>query len=63
MYTERQTPKVNEDAMVGLKLVEKTAAGPAQGTLTITEREFGWAAKRTPKLGADTGVIVLRSEL
>ena len=63
VYTERQTPKVNEDAMVGLSLVEKTAAGPAQGTLTITEREFGWAAKRTPKLGADTGVIVLRSEL
>jgi hypothetical protein len=63
VYTERQTPKVNEDAMVGLKLVEKTAAGPAQGTITITEREFGWAAKRTPKLGADTGVIVLRSEL
>lgn len=63
VYTERLTPKVNEDAMAGLGLVEKTAAGPAQGTLNITERDFGWAAKRTPKLGPDTGVIVLRSEL
>ena len=63
VYTERTTPKVNEDALVGLSLVDKTASGPAQGTMNLTERDFGWAAKRTPKLGPDTGVVVLRSEL
>jgi hypothetical protein len=31
--------------------------------VTITDRAFGWAAQRTPKLAADTGVVVLRSEL
>jgi hypothetical protein len=63
VYTERTTPKVNEDALVGLDLVAKTAGGPAQGTMSLTDRDFGWAAKRTPKLGPDTGVVVLRSEL
>jgi hypothetical protein len=43
--------------------VNKTAAGPAQGTLSLTDRAFGWAAVRTPKLAPDTGVVVLRSEL
>jgi hypothetical protein len=63
VYSERTTPKVDEDALAEAKLVEKTAAGPAQGTATITDRAFGYAAKRTPKLGPDTGIVVLRSEL
>ncbi len=63
VYTERTTPKVNEDALVALDLVAKTAGGPTQGTMSLTDRDFGWAAKRTPKLGADTGIVVLRSEL
>lgn len=63
VYCERMTPKINEQALIDAKLVDKTAAGPFQGTMTITEREFGYAAKRTPKLGENTGVVVLRSEL
>ncbi|CAN5381158.1 hypothetical protein BH09MYX1_BH09MYX1_49620 [soil metagenome] len=63
VYTERTTPKGNEDALTGLSLADKTATGAAQGTITLTERDFGWAAKRTPKLGPDTGIVVLRSEL
>jgi hypothetical protein len=63
VYSERTTPKVDEQALTDAKLVEKTQAGPFQGTVTITDRAFGYAAKRTPKLGADTGVVVLRSEL
>jgi len=63
VYTARTTPKIDEDALVSAKLVDKTASGPYQGTVTITDRDFGYAAKRTPRLGADTGVVVLRSEL
>ena len=63
VYSERTTPKVDEQALVDAKLVDATKTGPYQGTVTITDRAFGYAAKRTPKLGADTGVVVLRSEL
>jgi len=63
VYSERTTPKVDEQALADQKLVDKTKAAPAQGTVTITDRAFGWAAKRTPKLGPDAGVVVLRSEL
>ncbi len=63
VYSERTTPKVDEQALMDAKLVEKTKAGPYQGTLNITDRDFGYAAKRTPKLGEDTGIVVLRSEL
>ncbi len=63
VYCERTTPKVNEQALVDAKLVDKTAAGAFQGTVTITDRDFGYAAKRTPKLAENTGVVVLRSEL
>ena len=62
-YGARQTPQVNEKAMTDLDLVAKTASGVASGTAEITDRPFGWAAARVPKLGADTGVVVLRSEL
>ncbi len=63
VYAERTTPKVDEQALADQKLVEKTKSGPYQGTLSVTDRAFGFAAKRTPKLGEDTGVVVLRSEL
>lgn len=56
-------PPVNEAALKDLDLVSKTAAGPAEGTLEITDRGFGWAAARTAKMGADLGVVVLRSEI
>jgi hypothetical protein len=63
VYSERTTPKVDEQALIDAKLAEKTKAGPYQGTVNITDRDFGYAAKRTPKLGEDTGIVVLRSEL
>ncbi|HRH00107.1 MAG TPA: hypothetical protein PLR99_27865, partial [Polyangiaceae bacterium] len=62
-YGAPQTPSTNEKALVDLDLVGKTAAGPASGTLVLTDRPFGWAAVRTPKLGAEVGVFVLRSEI
>ncbi len=62
-YGARGTPTVNEQALAGLDLAGKTAAGPAQGVVTITDRAFGWAAARVPKLGTDVGVVVLRSEI
>jgi hypothetical protein len=63
VYPAPTTPQVNEKALGGVDLVGQTAAGPARGTLNITDRGFGWAAVRTPKLAPDTGVVVLRSEL
>lgn len=63
VYPAPTTPQVNEKALAGVDLVGQTAAGPAQGTLNITDRGFGWAAARTPKLAPDTGIVVLRSEL
>jgi hypothetical protein len=63
VYSERTTPKVDEQALADAKLVDATKAGPYQGTVTITDRAFGYAAKRTPKLGDETGIVVLRSEL
>jgi hypothetical protein len=62
VYTAPLTPPVDEKALVEQDLVSKTAAGPAQGTLSVTDRSFGWAAVRTPKMAPDTGVVVLRSE-
>ncbi|HEY3818691.1 MAG TPA: hypothetical protein VGL81_16075 [Polyangiaceae bacterium] len=63
VYSAPLTPVVDEKALTDQDLVAKTATGPAQGTLTLTDRAFGWAAVRTPKLAPDTGVVVLRSEL
>lgn len=63
VYSAPLTPKVDEDALGTEDLVAKTAGGPVRGTVRITERDFGFAAARTPKLAPDTGVVVLRSEL
>lgn len=63
VYAARGTPPVNEKTLFDLDLVGKTASGPAEGPITITERVFGWAAIRTPKLGPDVGIVVLRSEI
>jgi hypothetical protein len=56
-------PEVNEKALAQAGLHAKTEAGPASSPLRITDRDFGWAAARLPKLGPDVGVVVLRSEL
>jgi hypothetical protein len=63
VYGARGTPPVNEKALADQNLVDKTKAGPADGTITITDRAFGWAAARVPKLGTDVGIVVLRSEI
>jgi len=64
VYTAPLTPQVNEKALADENLVDKTtASGAAQGTINITDRDFGYAAKRVAKLGPDVGVVVLRSEL
>ena len=63
VYSAPLTPPVDEKALADVGLLEKTAAGPAQGSLAITDRAFGWAAARTPHLAPDTGIVVLRSEL
>jgi len=62
VYPAPLTPQVDEKALADEDLVGKTASGPFQGTVTITDRAFGFAARRTPRLAPDTGVVVLRSE-
>jgi hypothetical protein len=63
LYTAPLTPSANEQALVELDLLHKTASGPIHGILTITDRDFGYAAVRVAKLGGDTGIAVLRSEI
>lgn len=63
VYGGRGAPTVDEQALAALNLVEKTAQGPTSGTIVITDRTFGFAAARAPKLGADVGIVVLRSEI
>lgn len=63
VYAAPLTPPVDEKALGAQDLASKTADGACQGTLNITDRAFGFAAQRTPKLAPDTGVVVLRSEL
>jgi hypothetical protein len=62
-YSAPLTPPVNDKALADLDLVAKTAAGPVHGVLNITDRDFGYAAARAPKLGVDAGIAVLRSEI
>jgi len=61
-YPAPMTPIVDEQALASDDLVAKTAGGPFEGTLTITDRAFGVAAARTPRLAPDTGVVILRSD-
>lgn len=63
VYGAPKTPPVNEKALEDADLVGKTAGGVHQSSLEIADRAFGYAAARVPKLGADTGIVVLRSEL
>jgi hypothetical protein len=63
VYSAPLTPQIDEKALETQDLVAKTSAGPCQGTLNITDRAFGYAAVRAPKLASDTGLVVLRSEL
>ena len=62
-YGARATPAVNAKALADLDLPAKTASAPAEGTMNVTDRDYGWAAARVPKLGPDSGVAVMWSEL
>lgn len=63
VYSAPQTPTVNDKALLDANLIDRSAGGPVTGVLTITDRDFGYAAQRTPKLGVDVGIVVLRSEI
>ena len=54
---------VNAQAIEGLDILGKTAAGPYKGNIEITGRGFGVAAQRAPELGDDAAVVVLLSEI
>lgn len=62
-YGAPQTPPSNEKALADMNLPDKARGGVASGTLTLTDRSFGWAAILAPKLGPDVGIFVLRSEI
>lgn len=57
------TPQLDEDILAKENLVQKTQSGPFHAPITITDRAFGYAAARTPTMGNDVGVVVLRSEI
>jgi len=62
VYSAPLTPLVDEQALAKENLVARSAAGSFEGTVTIADRPFGYAAQRTPKLAPDTGIVVLRSD-
>jgi hypothetical protein len=63
VYGARGVPPIHEKTLGGMDLVGKTADGTADGSALIDGRPFGWAAARVPKLGAETGIVVIRSEI
>jgi hypothetical protein len=63
VYAPPMTPPVNEKALSDLDVVGKTAGGPIHGVVSITDRDFGYAAIRVERLGPETGIAVLRSEI
>ena len=63
VYGAPVTPLVNSETLQKLDLLSKTANDATyHQTIEITGRGFGLAARRTPRMGADIGVAVLRSE-
>jgi hypothetical protein len=64
VYGAPVTPIVNSEFLQGLDLAGKTDGGTVfHQQVEITGRTYGLAARRAPKMGADIGVAVLRSEL
>ncbi len=63
VYTAPLVPDVNKKALEEADLVGKTASGKFQGSITITERTFGLGAARVPKLGPETGIVIIVSEV
>jgi hypothetical protein len=64
VYGAPVTPAVDCEALEALDLGTKTEGGNVfHRQLEITGRSYGLAALRAPKMGADVGVAVLRSEI
>jgi hypothetical protein len=64
VYGPPITPAVDVQALEALDLSAKTANDVTfHQQLEITQRTFGLAARRTPKLGPNCGIAVLRSEI
>jgi hypothetical protein len=61
-YGAPVSPQVNARAILDQKPLSKTESGVFATQLSITGRDFGLAVKRTPELGDDVAVAVLRSE-
>src|SRR5215472_291666 len=53
VYAAPLVPPVDEQALAGADLEGKTASGPFVGKISITDRDFGYAAVRLPKLAED----------
>jgi hypothetical protein len=63
VYGAPVTPLVNSETLQNLDLASKMANDTTvHQTIEITGRGFGLAARRAPRMGADIGVAVLRSE-
>jgi hypothetical protein len=63
-FGRREAPQINADEIVKLDPLANTAGEAVfRAQLEIAGREFGLAAKRTPVLGDDVMVAVLRSEI
>lgn len=62
VYGDRLTPALDEKAMNAQDFETRTSTGMALGNVIIEDRHFGFAAMRTPPLGQDVGIVVLRSE-
>jgi hypothetical protein len=63
VYTAPLVPDVNMKALVDADLVSKTAGGSYSGTLKIDSLTFGVGAARVTKLGEETGIVILWSEV
>ncbi|HMI84489.1 MAG TPA: hypothetical protein VK550_10370 [Polyangiaceae bacterium] len=63
VYGAPVTPLVNSETLEKLDLASKTTGDATfHQTIEITGRGFGLAARRATHMGADIGVVVLRSE-
>ncbi len=63
VYCAPTTPAVNRQALIDLGLVARTSGGAVHGVVSITDRDFGYAAVRVPTVEAEGGVVVLWSEI
>jgi hypothetical protein len=63
VYTAPLVPDVNMKALADQDLVTKTSGGAFSGNVKIDSLTFGIAAARVAKLGVDTGIVILWSDV